>query len=276
MPPSPPSTSKRVRAASLLLLLAVLAPLAGCATRPAATDAEALAEYRENNDPAEPFNRAMFDVHNVIDRTVLRPVAVGYRAVVPQPVREGVSNVLANLRTPVILMNDLLQGNLTRAGNTASRFAINSVAGIGGVFDVAGKRFGIPGHTEDWGQTLAVWGLGDGPYLFIPILGPSNARDLAGFGLGIASDPLTWVGQGVVVDALMYSRSGAVVVDTRESLIEPIDAINRESLDAYAFIRSAYRQRRQAEIENRLTRAATARATGTGFGAGGGSPGTEP
>lgn len=270
--PITPSPAVLRRLAGMLLVLALFGPLAGCATRPPASDPEAVAEYKENNDPAEPFNRAMFDVHNAIDRVVLRPVAVGYRAVVPQPVREGVSNVLANLRTPVILLNDLLQGNVKRAGDTASRFAINSVAGIGGIFDVAGKRFGIPAHTEDWGQTLAVWGLGDGPFLFIPILGPSNTRDIAGFGLGIASDPLTWVGQGPAVDALLGARSGMVVVDTRESLIEALDAIQRESLDPYAFIRSAYRQRRQAEIENRLDRAATSRATGTGFGVGGGAP----
>lgn len=272
MPPSSPTAPRR--AALLVLTLILLGPLAGCATRPPATDPEALAEYRENNDPAEPFNRKMFDVHNVIDRTVLRPVAFGYRTVVPQPLREGISNVLGNLRTPVILTNDLLQGNLKRAGDTASRFVINSVAGIGGIFDVAGKRFGIAGHTEDWGQTLAVWGLGEGPYLFIPVLGPSNPRDLTGFGLGIASDPLTWIGQGAAVDALLYSRGGMSVVDTRESLLEALDAINRESLDPYAFIRSAYRQRRLAEIENRLDRAATSRATGTGFGAAGGAPGT--
>jgi len=258
------------------LALGLLVLLAACATRPPASDPEALAEFRENNDPAEPFNRAMFDVHNAIDKVFLRPVAVAYREVVPQMGRETVSNFLANLRAPIILTNDLLQGEWKRAGDTASRFMINTVAGIGGLFDVAGRRFGIPAHTEDWGQTMAVWGLGPGPYLFIPILGPTNPRDLAGFGLGFANDPLFWFGGGPGLLAATSTRSALVVVDTRESLLDALDAINRDSLDPYAFIRSAYRQRRQVEIENKLTNPATGRAMSTGFGVAGGAAGTNP
>jgi phospholipid-binding lipoprotein MlaA len=254
--------------ASLLALVL----LAGCATRPDASDPEAVAEFQQTNDPAEPFNRTMYSVHEGIDRVVLRPVAVGYRAVVPQPVRSGVHNVLGNLRTPVILVNDMLQGEPRRAGDTLGRFVINSTLGLGGIFDVARDRFGVRGHSEDFGQTLARWGLGEGPYLFIPELGPSNPRDLTGFGLGIASDPLTWFGQGVAVDVLTGTRAGMTVVDTREELIEPLDAVERSSLDPYATLRSAYRQRRRAEIENRAG-ASIPFATGTGFGVG---TGVEP
>jgi phospholipid-binding lipoprotein MlaA len=253
-------------AASLLALLA--ASLPGCATRPPADDPEALAEFRQTNDPIEPFNRAMYDVHQGIDRVVLKPVAEGYRAVVPRPVRQGVRNVLGNLRTPVILVNDMLQGEPRRAGDTLGRFVINSTLGLGGIFDVAASRFGVPGHSEDFGQTFARWGVPDGPYVFVPVLGPSNPRDLTGFAAGIAADPFTWVGQGAAVDALVGARTGATVVDTREGLLDPLEQLQQGSLDPYATLRSVYRQRRRAEIENRLDGAAGAAAISTGFGVG--------
>ncbi|MFC7474570.1 VacJ family lipoprotein [Dankookia sp. GCM10030260] len=260
--------------------LLALALVAGCAARPDPSDPDEVAEFKQTNDPIEPFNRRMFAVHQGIDRVILRPVAVAYRDVVPQPVRTGIRNVLGNLRTPVILANDMLQGEPRRAGDTLGRFLINSTLGIGGIFDVAGSRFGVKGHTEDYGQTLAVWGVGEGAYLFIPVLGPSNPRDLVGAGMGIASDPLTWVGQGVTVDALTYTRAGLTVVDARESLIEVLDIVNKESLDPYATLRSAYRQRRNAEIRNANDATAPSAATGTGFGTGTGytppAPSAEP
>lgn len=258
-----------------VILLAGLLAVTGCATRPPADDPEAIAEFRENNDPAEPFNRRMYGVHDAIDRNVLRPVAVGYRQVVPGPVRLGVRNVLGNLRSPVILLNDMLQGNPQRAGDTLGRFVVNSTVGLGGIFDVAGNQLGVRGHTEDFGQTLATWGVGEGPYVFVPVLGPSNPRDLAGFGVDIATNPFTWLGQGPAVDALSYSRAGATVVDTREDLIEVLDDVNRSSLDPYATLRSGYRQRRNAEIGNGNDRSAPAAAGGTGFGSGTGL-GTTP
>jgi len=259
-------TMRSKRSAVLLLLAASLAGLGACATRPPADDPDAVAEFRQNNDPIEPFNRGSFAVHQAIDRNVLAPVARGYRKVVPAPVRTGVRNVLANLRTPVILVNDILQGESRRAGETLGRFVVNSTLGVGGIFDVAGTRLGVRGHTEDYGQTFARWGIGEGPYLFVPVLGPSNPRDLTGFGAGIASDPLVWFGQGVAVDALTWSRAGATVVDTREDLLDPLDDLERTSLDPYATLRSAYRQRRRAEIENRT--GGTPSGYGTGFGVG--------
>ncbi len=261
--------TRSTRPASLLLLAGLLPALflGACATRPPADDPEAVAEFRQNNDPIEPFNRGAYAVHQAIDRTVLEPVARGYRAVMPNPVRRGVRNVLANLRAPVVLVNDVLQGEPRRAGDTLGRFVVNSTLGLGGLFDVAGTRMGVPGHTEDFGQTLAKWGVGEGPYLFIPVLGPSNPRDLTGFGVDIAANPFTWVGQGTTVDVLAGTRAGATVVDTRESLIETLDDVQRTSLDPYATLRSAYRQRRRAEVGNR-TGATTPAAFGTGFGIG--------
>jgi phospholipid-binding lipoprotein MlaA len=256
---------------SLLLLAALLPAIGACATRPPADDPEAVAEFRQNNDPLEPFNRGSYAVHQAIDRNVLAPVARGYRAAVPDPVRLGVRNVLANLRTPVVLVNDVLQGEPRRAGDTLGRFVVNSTLGVGGIFDVAGNRFGVRGHTEDFGQTFARWGVGEGPFLFIPVLGPSNPRDLTGFGLGIAADPLVWVGGGGVVDGLLYGRTGATVVDTREDLLDTTEAVERSSLDPYATYRSAYRQRRRAEVENRTGGGAPS-GFGTGFGVGSGEP----
>jgi phospholipid-binding lipoprotein MlaA len=260
----------RLSSLTIPLLAVTLAGslLAGCAARPDPSDPDEVAEFRQNNDPAEPFNRTMYDVHQGIDRVVLRPVAVAYRDVVPQPVRTGVRNLLGNLRTPVILANDMLQGEPRRAGDTLGRFIINSTLGIAGIFDVAASHFGVRGHTEDYGQTMAVWGVGEGPYLFIPVLGPSNPRDLTGFGMGIASDPLTWVGQGVAVDVLTGTRAGVTVVDTRESLINALDDVERTSLDPYATLRSAYRQRRNAEIRNSNDITAPPAAGGTGYGVG--------
>lgn len=249
---------------SILPLLALLLLPAGCATPPDPTDPEAVADFEQTNDPAEPFNRTMYSVHEAIDSAVLRPVAVAYRDVVPQPVRLGIANVLGNLRSPVILANDILQGEPRRAGDTLGRFLVNSTAGLGGIFDVARDHFGVRGHNGDWGQTMARWGVGEGPYLFVPVLGPSNPRDLAGFGLGILTDPLNWFGQGLAVDILTGSRAGMTVLDTREGLIEPLDAVQRSSLDPYATLRSAYRQRRQAEIGYRTDHVAPATASGTG------------
>jgi phospholipid-binding lipoprotein MlaA len=249
------------------LALAVL--LAGCATRPDPNDAEAVAEFRETNDPIEPLNRAMFFVNDGIDVLILRPAAEAYRIFLPPEVRVAIRNVLGNLRTPVILVNDVLQGESYRAATTAGRFLINTTLGIGGILDRA-KDFGLLGHTEDFGQTLAVWGFPEGPYLFIPVLGPSNPRDLVGVGAAVAMDPLTWAG-GHDVQAVTITRTGLSALDTREGLIEPLDALRQQSIDPYAALRSAYRQQRASEIANRSS--ASPAAPGTGFGVGTGVEG---
>jgi len=229
--------------------------LAGCATPPPASDPEALAEYRENNDPLEPANRAVQTFNEGLDRAVVKPVAIGYREYVPRPVRRGVRNVLNNLRGPVILFNDMLQGEPRRAGDTLGRFLLNSTFGVAGVFDVAEAWFGVSRHTEDFGQTLAVWGVGEGPFLFLPLAGPTNLRDLAGSGVDGATNVVSWVAPPV--SGLRYVRGGLNLVDTREALIDPVEEMRRTSLDPYATIRTAYRQRRRADIENRIGPAVT-------------------
>jgi len=250
-----------------VLALAMLA--AACATPPPDDDPEAVAEFRETNDPFEPANRVMFEIHEVADRFVLQPVAEAYRDLLPQPVRNGIRNALGNLRAPVILANDLLQGNVTRARITLGRFMVNSTLGLGGMLDVS-RDWGVPGHSEDFGQTLAVWGVGEGFYMFVPLLGPSSPRDLVGQGVDIAINPLTWLGQGAAVDAAGWVRLGLTVVDTREALLEPIDQVRATSLDPYSTLRSAYRQRRAFEIRNQETPAGqvVGPAGTTGFGQG--------
>lgn len=238
-------------------LAAVLAGLVGCAAPPPASDPEALAEHRANNDPFEPANRSVHTFNERFDRAVARPVAVSYREYIPRPVRRGIRNVLNNLRSPVILANDMLQGQSRRAGDTLGRFVLNSTFGLAGVFDVADGWFGVSRHTEDFGQTLAVWGVGEGPFLLLPFAGPTNLRDLAGSGVDGAANAVTWFGQGAVVSGLRQTRVGLNLVDTREALIDPVDELRRSSLDPYATYRSAYRQRRQADIENRLGPAVT-------------------
>jgi phospholipid-binding lipoprotein MlaA len=259
-----------------LPLLALGSGLAGCATPPPADDPEAVAEFRETNDPFEPANRALFEVHEVADRFILQPVAEAYRELLPQPVRNGIRNALGNLRAPVILANDLLQGNVTRARITLGRFMVNSTLGLGGILDVA-RDWGVPGHSEDFGQTLAVWGVGEGFYMFVPLLGPSSPRDLLGQAVDFAINPLTYLGQGAAVDAAGWVRLGLTVVDTREALLDPINEVRATSLDPYATLRSAYRQRRAFEIENRDSPAGSVAPAGvTGLGQAATQPAAPP
>jgi phospholipid-binding lipoprotein MlaA len=241
-----------MRAAPLsrLLLAAVAAVplLAACATPPPASDPDAMAEFNESNDPLEPTNRVFYAINNGIDTVLLRPAAQAYRFIVPQPVRTGIHNVLVNLSTPVLLANDMMQGKPRRAGDTTMRFLINTTVGVVGIFDVAAD-WGYPSHDTGFGTTLALWGVPEGPFLFLPVLGPSNPRDAVGFGVDLGTDPFTWVGQGVAVTALNWSRTGVSAVDQRERVLDAVDQIKKSALDPYATFRSLYRQHRQSEIE---------------------------
>lgn len=236
---------------SLMLALVLAVGLGACATRPDPADREATAEYWERNDPLETVNRGTFFVNQGLDTMFIKPAAEFYRYLVPAPVRQVVRNGLANLREPVTFGNDLLQGNLGRAGDTAARFAINTTLGVAGLFDVA-TDFGYPRQREGFGDTLAVWGIDSGPYLMLPVLGPSNFRDTIGFAVDWFTDPWGYLVANNDGRHLVAPRTGLEVLDLRENLIETIDQVNRTSLDPYATFRSAFRQRRQAEIENRV------------------------
>jgi len=239
-------TIRPSRPMALLVAAAILA--SGCATRPPATDADAVAEYQANNDPLEPTNRVLYRVNDAIDSNVLAPVARGYRYVVPGVVRRSLGNAVSNVASPVTFANDVLQGHPRYAAETVTRFVVNSTVGLGGFFDVA-DELGLPRHRgADFGTTLGVWGVGEGPFLFLPLLGPSNVRDTAGYGTNVLLDPFTWASFGGV-NALAGARAGVGAVDTRERLLDPVDQVKRDSLDPYATFRSVYRQSRTSEIE---------------------------
>lgn len=233
-----------------LLLTVCCAVLTGCATPPPADDPDAVAEYKENNDPLEPTNRVFYAINDALDTVIMRPIALGYRAAVPAPVRTGVHNVLNNLGTPVTLANDLLQGNPHRAGDTMGRFLVNTTLGIGGLIDVAAER-GLADHPSDFGMTLAVWGMGDGVFLFLPVLGPTSPRDAIGFGVdSFVLDPWGWVGKGNTVRDLRYARAAISAIDARVAVLDDFDKAKAGALDPYATIRSLARQYRSKQIED--------------------------
>jgi phospholipid-binding lipoprotein MlaA len=236
------------RAGLLLALMGMAGAFAGCATPPPASQPDALAQYRATNDPLEPFNRAMYAVNNRIDRYALRPAAVAYTKVLPEGVRTGIHNALANLATPVKLGNDMLQGKPRHAGDSLMRFVINTTIGGLGFFDVATK-LGYPDHDTDFGLTLATWGAGSGPFLFLPVLGPGDPRDSSGRIVDIVSDPLNYFGQGIGVTAANWSRFGLNLVDARAQYLGTLSQIRRTALDPYATFRSLYRQHRDAQVE---------------------------
>jgi phospholipid-binding lipoprotein MlaA len=223
--------------------------LTGCATPPPADDPDAVADFKQTNDPLEPTNRVFYAINNGLDTVILRPAALAYRYVVPGPVRTGIHNVLSNLGTPVQLTNDILEGKPRRAGDTTMRFVINTTAGVLGVFDVA-KGWGYPDHDADFGMTLANWGVPEGPFLFLPVLGPTDPRDAAGFGVDIAMDPFTWVGNGQTGWRVFdWTRYALGALDARERVLTDLDQIKKTALDPYATFRSLYRQHRQGQID---------------------------
>jgi phospholipid-binding lipoprotein MlaA len=232
--------------------LAGAAFLAGCA----ATGQPADDPYAPN-DPLEEVNRAVFDFNLAVDDYVLVPTAKTYRTVVPELGREAVQNFFANLRSPITFFNDVLQGERERAGQTFTRIWLNTTIGLGGLLDVA-TYFGVPAHTEDFGQTFAVWGVPDGPYLMLPLLGPSNLRDTGGVAAGFFADPFNiWMGN-IDFDWVPYARSASEAVDARSRNIETFEKLRETSLDYYATIRSLYGQKRQSDIRNEDSPAPTA------------------
>jgi len=222
-----------------LMVLAALA--AGCST---AKDPESLTQ----NDPYEPTNRAIFDFNTKIDKAVAKPIAKFYNHAVPQSARNGVHNLLTNLGKPVTFGNDILQGEVERAGQTVYRFTVNTTLGVGGLVDVA-SMIGIPEHDEDFGQTLGTYGVGEGPYLVIPFMGPNPPRDLAGNVVDIFMDPTTYITfHGS--DTWYAVRAGVSILDLRARNVDTLEQIERSSIDMYGSTRSLYRQYRNSEIRN--------------------------
>lgn len=200
-------------------------------------------------DPLEPVNRVFFGLNDGLDLLIIRPVALVYRAVVPKPVRVGVGNALRNAATPVILANDILQGaDGKRVEATVVRFMLNSTIGIGGLVDV-GSYVGLDFHREDFGQTLATWGVGSGPYMVAPILGPGNPRDFVGVVVDTAINPLTWL----LADEdlwIQLAPSAAEMISTREVTLDDVDALRKTSPDFYVTVRQLYGEKRKTDIAN--------------------------
>ena len=206
----------------------------------------------ETNDPLEGLNRGIFEFNRVVDGMLIKPASQIYRGVLPQVAQDSVRSFLRNLRAPLIVTNDVLQGDISRAGTTIGRFLVNTTVGLLGLFDVAAE-IGMPFHDEDFGQTLAVWGVGEGFYLMLPILGPSNPRDLAGLATEFYVDPVNIYLRNEDLDHLIYARAGLRGIDARARSIEVLDELERTSLDYYAAIRSLYRQQRDNDIRNSLS-----------------------
>jgi phospholipid-binding lipoprotein MlaA len=214
-------------AAARLLAVAAAALLAGCAGAPT------------RGDPLEPMNRALFEVHEVVDKTVMQPLIDVYTAVVPKPVRTGVSNFFNNIDDLFSGVNALLQGKPEKAGNDFGRVLLNTFV-MGGIFDVA-SDLGIERGGEDFGQTFGVWGFPQGPYLFVPVFGPTTVRDGTGVIVRIAVGPVGYI-PDVPARNILY---GIGAVDIRAQATEAIGIADTAALDKYRFIRNAYLQRRQ-------------------------------
>tara|TARA_B000000532_G_C18794711_1_gene374255 strand:- start:102 stop:866 length:765 start_codon:yes stop_codon:yes gene_type:complete len=203
----------------------------------------------EAEDPWENFNRGTFSFNQKFDKYLLAPLAKGYRFVFPSEIRTGVRNFLNNLSEPWSSINSALQGNFKNTGNTLARFVINSTLGILGIFDVA-TEIGFEKQKEDFGQTLAVHGVGPGPYLVLPFLGPSTVRDAIGKVTSIYADPITLALERNNKDEWIWIGMAVKGIDFREQNLEKIDNLNATSVDFYATLRSLYLERRSSMIRN--------------------------
>lgn len=204
----------------------------------------------DTNDPLEPVNRFIFGFNEAVYTMLLRPVATLYEAFVPPQVREAASNVIDNLKSPIVVLNDLLQGEGGRAWVATKRFAINSTYGVAGIFDRA-EEMGLPQHKEDFGQTMAVWGVGEGFYLVLPVLGPSNPRDAVGkYVVDSFTDPFTMYASNTNHDEWNFSRMSVDGVIEYQGVKDELAQVKKTSIDYYAAIRSLYRQKRANEIKN--------------------------
>src|SRR5262245_39193506 len=194
-------------------------------------------------DPLEPLNRGIYHFNDGLDHLIVKPVAEVYRGVVPQIVRTGVSNFFANINDVIVALNNLLQGKFTQAASDIGRIAVNTTAGLFGVIDVA-TEIGLEKHNEDFGQTLGYWGLGDGPYLVLPFLGPSSFRDAFGTLVDFYTDPITYKEPVYIRNTLWGTR----FVSRRAELLDTSKIVETAALDPYEFIRDAYLQRRRSLV----------------------------
>jgi phospholipid-binding lipoprotein MlaA len=226
-----------VRSFSRLRALCIVAALATSLTAGCATNGDP-------RDPLEPLNRGIYVFNDGVDALLIRPAASFYTHMLPEFMRTGVSNFFSNLNDVIVALNSLLQLKVAQAGSDVARLAVNSTVGVLGLFDVA-TGMGLEKHDEDFGQTLGYWGIGDGPYLVLPILGPSNARDAVGWVGDFYAWPVTYVDEE---DGPRTFLVALRVVSARAELLAASSILETAALDRYAFVRDAYLQRRRNQI----------------------------
>jgi phospholipid-binding lipoprotein MlaA len=253
---------------SIFSLLALLVCLSGCAEtgkHPAAQSVRANSSavgddfanitVQKVNDPLQGFNRTVFGFNDKLITYAVRPFAHGYARIVPLPVRNGITNFFDNLQFPVRFINSVLQGKLTRSAQETGKFVINSTAGVGGLIRVSdhiSSLADIP--AEDFGQTLGIWGIPPGPYIVVPVLGPSDCRDLVGFAGDYAMSPLNWHTLGIIhcvyiSDAVSIALSGTRYVNGLPKSIEAYDQMKAEAVDPYIAMRDGYLSYRAAQLK---------------------------
>ena len=199
-------------------------------------------------DPFEGVNRAIFSFNNSADKVVLEPIAKGYKKL-PPPIQSGVGNFINNLKLPLAAVNQLLQGQGKNAMESTGRFLVNSTIGIFGLIDVA-DDIGLNQKEEDFGQTLATWGVGDGFYIVLPLFGPSNLRDTTGMVMTMMTDPINAYATSQGEAWAIPVRTAANAIDQRSQIIDEVNALRNNSVDYYAAVRSSYYQNRKAAIMN--------------------------
>lgn len=230
----PCRTIARVRTRTVRVLAVSLGlVLAGCATGPNANPA----------DPLEPLNRSVYKFNDAVDQAVLKPVATAYRDVTPSLVQRGISNFFNNLEDAWSVVNNVFQLKGEAAGDSFFRFGVNTFMGLGGILDVA-TEMRIERHTEDFGQTLGYWGAGPGPYIVLPILGPSNLRDTIALPVDIKGDAVTHIEDVATRNTVWALRA----TDDRADLLKAEAVLDQAALDKYSFIRDAYLQRRRNAV----------------------------
>ncbi len=235
-------------AALVLSGLLMTSFLAGCATPPPLSDTAGTQAYDEQNDPIEPTNRFFYAVNDKIDHYAFKPIAEGYVDITTIGIRNHVGNFVTNIAEPGRIVYFMFGGKSRDAGTSLVRFVVNSTVGIGGIFDPA-TSLGYPETDTDFGLTLAEWGVPAGPYLYLPVFGPSGARDAFSLPAEFFLTPIEPAPTSLALRAFSYSETALHLVNTRAQYIQPIDQIEATALDPYATFRSLYRQERASQLQ---------------------------
>lgn len=231
-----------------LPVLAIAGALTGCATPPPKSQTANYEAYKQLNDPLEPTNRVFFRINNTLDTYLMKPIARGYVAITTQGIRNHVGDFTSNIGGPGRMLNFMASGDPRDAGTALVRFVLNSTIGIGGIFDPA-SALGYPQTDTDFGLTLASWGVPPGPYLYLPIFGPSGVRDALNLPVEWFANPMEAAPDSTALSIFSDTETGVKIVNTRAEYLPIIDQINATALDPYATFRSLYRQSRASQLQ---------------------------